>query len=82
MLAYLALIAGALAGYAGLQPWTIGASTVALCSLSYATYGHDLGRARDFGLRDVVDGVLWRSLLNALIASGAVYAAGWLFARL
>lgn len=78
MLAYLAILGAAIAGFAGVQPWAIAAAAIALASISYADHGHLYERGRDLGLTRVVNGVMLRSLANALIASTIAYAGGWL----
>lgn len=76
--AYLAILGATLSGYAGVQPWAIAAAAIALASLSYAEYGRLYRRGQEVGLSEVVDSVILRSFLNALIAAGGAYGLGWL----
>lgn len=76
MLAYLAIFGAALAGLAGLPPWTMAASVIALASLSLAQHHRMYERAQEAGLTSFLDLVLFRSLLNAMVASGASYGGG------
>lgn len=78
LLAYLAIVGTALAGLAGLAPWTIGAGAVALAAVSQSIYGDLYRRGREDGLATLVDGVMLRSLGNAILASAAAYGLGWM----
>ena len=82
MLSYLAILGAALSGLAGIAPWAIAATAIALASLSYAEHQRHYERARDLGLTRLLDWVLLRSLANGLLAGGLAYAGGWLLARL
>ena len=77
MIAYLAIFCVALAGYAGVSPWVIGAAALALASVSYAEHWRTYERGREIGLYRIVDSVMLRSVLNATIASAAAYGFGW-----
>lgn len=77
MIAYFALFGCALAGYAGLAPYAIAACAIALVSLSYAEHGGLYRRGLEIGHARVVDLVMLKSLLNALVASTAAYGGGW-----
>ena len=77
MVAYLAIFGASLAGYAGLAGYVIVAAVIVLTSISYAEHGRTYTRARDLGLSDVADFVMLRSVLNAVIASGAAYGFGY-----
>ncbi len=76
LIAYIAILGAALAGYAGLQPWAIAAAAIALASLSYAEHYRLYHRANEMGFANLVDGVLLRSFGNALIATGGAYGMG------
>lgn len=78
MIAYLAIFCVALAGYAGVSPWAIGAATIALASLSYGERGRAYERSRELGMYRIIDSVMTRSVLNAATASAAAYGFGWL----
>lgn len=77
LLAYLAIVGTALAGLAGLPPWTIAAGAIALAAVSQSLYGDLYRRGRDDGLATLVDAVMLRSLGNAILASTAAYGLGW-----
>ena len=77
LLAYLAIVGTALAGFVGLAPWTIGAGAIALAAVSQSIYADLYRRGRDVGLATLVDGVMLRSLGNAVLAAAAAYGLGW-----
>ena len=77
LIAYLAILGAALSGYAGLQLWAIAAAAIALASLSYAEHYRLYERANEMGYTSLVDGVLLRSLGNALIATSGAYGLGF-----
>ncbi len=76
MLSFLIIFGAALAGYAGVAPWAIGAAAMGLASKSYADRYQLIRRANEMGLSDAVEGTLAGSLMNAIVASGAAYAGG------
>jgi hypothetical protein len=78
LLGYLAIFCVALAGYAGISPWAIGAAAVALASISYSEHWRTYERCREIGIYKAIDSATVRSALNATIASGAAYGFGWL----
>jgi hypothetical protein len=78
MLAYFALFACSIAGYAGVQPYAIAVCAIALASISYAEYGALYRRGNELGHARVVDLVMLKSLANALIASSVAFGGGWL----
>ncbi|MDX2258957.1 MAG: hypothetical protein NW205_08580 [Hyphomicrobiaceae bacterium] len=78
MLTYLAILTCTFAGYAGAAPLSIGLAAVALAALSYAEHARLYRQADELGLGDVVEGVLWRSLLNSVVAAAASYGLGTL----
>lgn len=77
LLAYLAIVATALAGLSGLGPWAIVAGAVALASISQSMFGDLYRRGREDGLMALVDMVILKSLSNAVLASAAAYGLGW-----
>lgn len=77
MLAYVAILSAAVAGYAGLPPWTIAAAAIALSSLSYAQHYRLYKRGQEMGLSSVIDSTLVRSIVNATLATGGAYFGGW-----
>lgn len=77
LLAFAAILATALAGLSGLGPWVIVPGAIALATLSQAMFGELYRRGREAGLATLVDGVMLRSLGNALVASSAAYGLGW-----
>lgn len=78
MLAYLALLGCALAGYAGSPPYLVAACTIALASLSYAEHGSLYRRGRDRGHARAVDAITLKSLFNAFVASAVSFGGGWI----
>ncbi len=76
LIAYIAILGSALAGYAGLPLWAIAAGAIALASLSYAEHHRLYDRANEMGFSSLVDGVLLRSFANALVAAGGAYGLG------
>jgi hypothetical protein len=79
LIGYLAILGAALSGYAGLQPWAIAAAAIALASLSYAEHHRLYRRANEMGFSSLIDGVILRSFVNALIATGGAYGMGLVF---
>ncbi len=78
MLAYLAILGAALAGLAGVAPWAIAASAIALMSISYAEHHRLYQRGQELGLTDMLEWTLLRSAFHALVAAGGAYLGGWL----
>lgn len=78
MVAFIAIFAAALSGYAGVGVWAVALTAIALASLSHAEYGSLYRRGRDLGLGDVVQSTVLQSFGNALVATTAAYVAGWL----
>jgi hypothetical protein len=76
MLAYLAIFATSIAGYAGAPPYVIAAAGIALASISYAEHAPLYERGRELGLYRLLNGVLLRSFLNGLMAGGLAYGVG------
>ena len=72
MLGFVTIFAAALAGLAGLGAWAVGASAIALASLSYAEH-YQLYRRRT---GTWTDGSSDTMLRNALIAAGGAYIGG------
>jgi hypothetical protein len=79
MLAYLAILGAATAGYAGVPPYAIAVSAIALGSISYSENFDLYRRGRELGLHRDLNVVLLRSLLNGLLAATAAYLGGWAF---
>lgn len=77
MLAYMAVFACALSGYAGAPAWTIAAGAIALAAVSYSANATSYGRASELGLARVASLGLLRSLFNSLIAAGGAFIGGW-----
>ena len=77
MLAYLAILGSALAGYAGVQAYAIAAAAIALASLSYSSHTEYYERGRELGLSRLVNFTLLRSLANGLVAASVAYGAGY-----
>jgi hypothetical protein len=76
MLGFVAIFAAALAGFGGLGVWAVGASAVALASLSYAEHYQLYRRGQELGLTEVLRTTTLRSFANALMAAGGAYAGG------
>jgi hypothetical protein len=76
MLSYMTIFAASLCGYASIGIWSIGASTIALASLSYAEHYRLYRRGAELGLFHHLDETLLGSLFNALCGTGAAYACG------
>ena len=72
MLGYLAILGAAGSGFAGVPAYAIAAAAVALASISYAEHGELYERGRELGLGRVLNVVLLRSLLNALLANCSI----------
>lgn len=79
MIAYTAIFASALSGYAGIGVWAVALTALALVSLSHAEYGVLYRRGKELGLTDITHSTMLQSLCNALIASGGAYAVGLVF---
>lgn len=78
MLAYLALLGCAVAGFSGMPPYAIAACAIALASISYAEQASLYRRGQSLGHARVVEFVVLKSFFNALMASGAAYGGGLL----
>jgi len=76
MLGFVTIFAAALAGLAGLGAWAVGASAIALASLSYAEHYQLYRRGQELGLTEVLRNTMLRSFGNALIAAGGAYIGG------
>ncbi len=76
MFGFFAIFSASLAGYAQLPLWAIGATVIALTSISYRDHRDSYEHAREIGASKIADGALLRSALNALLASGAAYGFG------
>lgn len=79
MLSFIAILAAALSGFAGLGIWAAAACAIALASLSYAEHYQLYRRGQELGLTDALRSTVLRSFVNALIASGGAYAGGVVF---
>lgn len=79
MLAYIAIFSCALAGFAGVPPFAIAVSAIALASISYGENFDLYRRGRELGLIRDLNIVLLRSLTNGLLAATAAYLGGWAF---
>jgi hypothetical protein len=76
MVAYLAILGAALCGYAGVGPWALALSAIALASISQMQYATIYKRARDLGHSEAAFSTSLQSFGNALVASGSAYAMG------
>lgn len=78
MLAYLAILGSAVAGFADAKPWAIAVAATVLASISFVQHSDLYDRGRAMGLVALLDLTLFKSIANALIASGVAYGFGWL----
>lgn len=79
MLAYLAILGAATAGYASIPPYAIAVSAIALSSISYSENFDVYQRGRELGLSRQLNLVLLHSLVNGLLVAIAAYLGGWAF---
>jgi hypothetical protein len=77
LLGYLAVLGAALAGYAGLAPWAIAATAIALAALSRSQHFELYRRGQDLGLTRAINVTGLRSFLNSVVAAGLAYGTGW-----
>ncbi len=78
MLGFLSIFAGALAGFAGVGPWSVGAAAIALASISHTQHQRLYERGQQSGSGQFVQSTVLRSFANALMAAGAAYGLGTL----
>ena len=76
MLAYLAILGACIAGYAGVAPWAIAVSAIALMSLSYAEHYGLYRRGQEVGLTGVLEWSILQSAFNGVVAAGVGYVGG------
>jgi hypothetical protein len=79
MVAYTAIFAAAMSGYASLGLWAVPLTALALVMLSHAEYAGLYRRGKELGLIGMTQSTMLQSALNALAATGAAYAVGWVF---
>jgi hypothetical protein len=77
LLGYLAVFSASLAGYAGIAPWAIAAAAITLAAISRSQYDELYRRGQDLEQVGAISATTLRSFLNALIAAGLAYGAGW-----
>ena len=73
---YLAFLAAALCGLAGLPLWTVAIAAAALTTLSCFRFNDSYRRAREAGLFVLMDTAVLQSLVHSLIGAGVAYAGG------
>jgi hypothetical protein len=78
MIAYLAILASTISGLAGLGLWSVTLTALALFSLSQSEYGSVYKRANSLGHGDALYATVAQSAFNAVAATSAGYAFGWL----
>lgn len=78
MIGFLIIFGTCIASYAQTGPWVIAVATLGLLALSYAERGHLITRAVNLSLSSYPEQSLVGSLFNALCATGAAYAFGFL----
>ena len=76
MLAFLAILAAGLCGYANAPALSWPAASIALASLSWAEHYLLIRRGIEAGLNTEIDDTLLRSFFNAVVATGACYWFG------
>lgn len=76
MIAYTAIFAAALSGYAGVGLWAVALTAVALVSISQAEHAGLYRRGKALGLTDATNATMLQSAMNALLASGGAYGVG------
>ncbi len=76
MLSFVAILAAALSGFAGLGIWTVAACAIALASLSHAEHYQLYRRGQELGLTETLRATVLRSFINALVATGGAYSGG------
>ena len=76
MLAYLAILGACIAGYAGVAPWAIAVSAIALMSLSYAEHHGLYRRGQELGLTGVLEWSILQSAFNAVVAASIAFGFG------
>lgn len=81
MIPFIAVFGAALCAYAGVGPWIIGISAVALFSTSRVEYSTLYGRAEKVSATAMINSTTLRSVTNSVVASAAAYASG-VFLRL
>jgi hypothetical protein len=82
LVGYFAIFGASLGAYGGLGPWVIALAAIALASLSRAQYSNLYERGRELGLTRIIDSVMLRSFVNALVAASVAYGGGWLLRAL
>ena len=81
LIGYTALFGACLSGYAGVGPWVIALTAIALALISRGQYGSLYRRGKDLGLTETLFATSLKSLGNGFVASFVVYVAG-VFLRL
>jgi hypothetical protein len=76
VLGFICLLTIAICGLAAAPVWSVGVSTIALATLSYARHHALFRRAADIGMQEAIDRTLVESVLNGLVASLAAYGCG------
>ncbi|CAN0182246.1 unnamed protein product [Phaeothamnion confervicola] len=79
MLAFFAILASALCGYAQATPMTWPVAALALASVSWAQSYTVIRRGLEVESDEVVWDTLTKSLMNAIVTTGACYWVGVLF---
>lgn len=76
MIGFAALLGATLCGLAGLGPWTIAISTLALAASSRSKYEEFYLRAEQAGQSALANSTAVKSLTNAAIASTVAFGGG------
>jgi hypothetical protein len=76
MFSYIAILAVAIAGYAGMSPISIGIGALALLALSISEHGVALHRGRDLELQVELRSTLLGVATSATLVTIIAYSAG------
>lgn len=77
LVGYLIILGTSLAAFAGASVWIVPIAALGLASVSAWEHRHLYRRAREMGASTMADETLLGSVFNGLLASGAVYAFGY-----
>ena len=76
MLGFMTILAACICGYGGATIWTMPVAAATLVMLSYAENFALYRRGVEAGMSGPLEDTLWRSVLNAVVATGAAYGFG------
>lgn len=78
MLAFIAIFAASVAGFAHVGIWAIAACAIALAAASYAEHQALYRRGQDLDLAGTLRSTVILSFGNSLLAAGGAYVCGYL----